>query len=475
MTAPRPSPRFWPAVVYAASSVLQFPVALGVFWAWSRLGGLDWALEGNSGPLETLFDVASTPVVRTIIGLTTLATIGTWLVLTRRWSGLQGVVSTVPVAASVFTAGLSLTGQSIWPALALTMLVVINMLPAHFIAKGAGRMSTTVTVLSLVPAICVFCVGLTHPWMVTKEQALRMSPRATIVARDDMNWIQRDRTGRYLFATGAGLDRIHRYDLEHLSAAPVESGTDTGGAQSFALDLTNDELHAYNSKTRRLISLDASSLALKRASPLPDLSPGDSWTISDSTTDTILVASENNDHQGTPFLLVDRTSGEVRDRRQEDAGNLLKNPGRPVVYLGFFRRAQVLKAYDLVKRAVVSTTPTESHLSRMAFWPGANEVLVSSPSRSRILRFDADTLAPKGHFTAPFGARGLAVDSTHNLLFCASLATGRLSIVSLTDARVLASTYLGPWLRSVVLDTERRRAYVSSKFGLYSYDYQGAF
>jgi hypothetical protein len=92
---------------------------------------------------------------------------------------------------------------------------------------------------------------------------------------------------------------------------------------------------------------------------------------------------------------------------------------------------------------------------------------VTSPMDSRIMRFDADQLSPKGHIPAPFGARAIALDERRQLLLCGNLATGHVVVMDVRTGRRLRRYYLGPWLRTIVLDVERGTAYVSSNGALY--------
>jgi DNA-binding beta-propeller fold protein YncE len=109
----------------------------------------------------------------------------------------------------------------------------------------------------------------------------------------------------------------------------------------------------------------------------------------------------------------------------------------------------------------------------MIFVPGENglELFASAPLNSEVLRFDAETLERKGTIKTIFGGRAIAVDSTRNLLFSGSLVTHQLEVIDLTTQQRVAEYYLGPWLRTVVLDPQNGIAYVASHGGLFTVQY----
>jgi hypothetical protein len=101
-------------------------------------------------------------------------------------------------------------------------------------------------------------------------------------------------------------------------------------------------------------------------------------------------------------------------------------------------------------------------------------VLVTSPIESRVLRFDADTLAPKGYFAALFGVRAIALDEERQLLLCGNIATGHLIVLDLRTGARVSTRYLGPWLRTIELDVPNGTAYVSANGALYVLRYSTA-
>ena len=125
----------------------------------------------------------------------------------------------------------------------------------------------------------------------------------------------------------------------------------------------------------------------------------------------------------------------------------------------------------MAQRDTIAKTAAPARLDRMILWPKANELLVTSPVKSEILRLDADTLASKGEIKAPFGVRTLAVDSERQLLFAGSFVTGQISVIDTSTWRKVKTVYIGPWLRSIELDVATGTAYVSSNGALYRWDY----
>jgi WD40 repeat protein len=306
--------------------------------------------------------------------------------------------------------------------------------------------------------------------LVGVEQALRLPASARIVDSGDINGIVLDADHRYLYATGHSLERIRRYDLRDPSAKPVEAQIPTGSAQGIEYVPEDREIYVYDEHQRMVKVLDE-GLALKRSLAVSDLSAGDPWMIVDRASNTITIASEADEQKGVPLLVMDRLSGKVLDGRREEAGNLLLHPRKSVVFLSFFRRTSGIYAYDLTKRDIVFRANTEQRIDRMTVLPKANEVLAASPMTSRILRFDADTLAPKGHYDSIFGVRVMALDEKRNWLLSGSLANGKVSVLDLATGEEIDSFYLGPWLRTIAVVPETGKAYVSSNGLLYEVTY----
>jgi putative flippase GtrA/DNA-binding beta-propeller fold protein YncE len=324
-----------------------------------------------------------------------------------------------------------------------------------------------VLLVSAVAALCLDGRGL-----VSLEQAARMPDGVRIVDHGNINGISLDAGERYLFATGVGLGRLRRYDLENLTAPPLESSESSGHAQGLDYDPVAHEIYVHHTEAQSVLVFDE-DLRLKRRIEARDVSPGDPWVAVDGRTATISIVSEADQGGGVPFLVIDRNTGAVIDRRQEDAGNLLHYPEKSWIYLSFYRRISGVMTYDLVQRRITQQAMTDQRIDRMAFWRAGNELLATSPTRGLVLRYDADSLTPKGSFRTLFGVRVLAIDDQRQVVLCGSLTTGKIAVVDLATGRELESYYLGPWLRSVVVVPSRSRAYVSSNGTLYELQYLG--
>lgn len=318
-------------------------------------------------------------------------------------------------------------------------------------------------------------VGLGRDGLVAAEQHLRMSPQVSVVARGNFNDLALSADGHSLFAAGHGLPRVRKYDVRDFGAAPLESDVDSGFAQSFTYIAVSDELYVFNPIDMTLLRFDGGTLRLQLSHSVPEVSPGDVWLSVDSTSGAVVIASEADEQVGSPFIVIDRETGGVLDRSDIDAGSLLHHPTKPQVYLSYFRRLQGVLTYDVARREVTART-TESYppLDRMIYHAAVNEVLVTVPTESKIVRLDADTLRQKGQFHALFGVRVLAIDTQRNLMLAGSLATGMVVVIDLATGTWRDTHYLGPWLRTIVLNSDLGTAYVSSNGVLYELRYMVA-
>ena len=371
-----------------------------------------------------------------------------------------------------------------WNILMLTGVGVAELLFAreywHWI-RGGRRSSESMgsglpsTIPALLLASLAAGVLIRDERLVAVEQKIRLSPDVKVIERGlSMNWIELDPSGTYLYVTGHDVPYLRRYDIRNLAAPPLVSDAPTGGAQGFAYDRSANQLFAVNTDTKQLLYLDATTLKLQRTADLAQLSPGDPWIAVDAQTDTLTVVSEADAQIGDPLMVLERSNGQTVARADLDAGNLLKHPSRSWVYLTFFRRRSEVMLYDLEARSVTRRAPADPRAERMAFWKTNNELLVTSPIESRVLRFDADTLTPKGSLHALFGVRAIALDEARQLLLCGNIATGHLIVLDLRTGARVSTRYLGPWLRTIELDVPNGTAYVSANGALYVLRYSTA-
>lgn len=303
------------------------------------------------------------------------------------------------------------------------------------------------------------------------EQSIRMPDTAAVLMHENINGLALDVEHRRLFATGHGLEHITAFAIDEAVPSIQQAEISSGGAQGIFRDVHNNELSVFNGDTREIQFFDARSLALNRSFHVPQLASGDPWIAFDPISDTIALVSEADIDDGVAFVLLDHVSGEVLDTRELDAGNVLKHPSKPWLYLSFFRRNPEILIYDMANREIVVRAPAPARVDRMALMQDTNELLVTSPVKSEILKLDADSLVLKGRMKGPFGVRTLAVDEARNLLFAGSFVTGQVTTYDVSTSEALSTVYLGPWLRSIQVDQASGTAYVSSNGALYRWNY----
>lgn len=453
-----------------------------------------------------IIDLLSLPVSRTLLFLVLAGLIGLLAFLSVRLKPMLGYwlqLGTVTVASLIL---FGMTGTPLRHALIPILLAATNFLPDsvlerrtdnRFMALAIGftevfiirrhiawlaglagfqaRHGKTVQLVGW--ALAIFLVSgllavlVKGGRLVPIEQSIRMTSSATIIMQEDINGLAIDPVRRRLYATGHGLENVIEIDLDNPGAAPRVSEVHSSGAQGIARDAEHSELSVFNGDTRQVQLIDAETLTLKRAIDAPQLASGDPWIAFDPISDTIAVISEADLDDGVAFLLLDHATGEVLDTRDMDAGNILKHPERPWLYLSFFRRNPEIVIYDLEARDILVRVPAPLRLDRMLMLPETNELLVTSPVKSEIRRFNEETLVQTGKFKGIFGVRTLALDPERNLLFAGSFVTGQIMTLDTQTGRPLGTVYLGPWLRSIELDVATGTAYVSSNGILYRWSY----
>ncbi|NJN93192.1 MAG: hypothetical protein HC875_03400 [Anaerolineales bacterium] len=305
------------------------------------------------------------------------------------------------------------------------------------------------------------------------HRTLFRDPAVQLVAQENYSWTELDLERRVLFASGYGTNYLHAYGLAKLDQPPRLSPVENGYAQGFAYNPAAQEIYLYNVLTHNLLTLDSTSLELKNSVAAPPLSPGDVWVAWDPFSDSLVIASEADEQVGVPTIIVDRPTGQLRAELQLDPGNIALHPTKPWLYMSFLRRVNELVVYDLEQQRIIKRAPVSERLDRLIFAPGETglELLASAPLDSTVLRFDAETLERKGSLDTLFGGRAIAVDSNRRWLLCGSLVTHQLEVIDLTSRQRVTTYYLGPWLRTIVLDSQAGIAYVSSHGGLFAVQY----
>lgn len=501
------------AALGVAWPLLRLPLLLVLLFIFrSQLAPIVFKIVGLGRATIFVVNVLSTPAARGLYFLVSLLVLFGCVVISRRRNLVAAYAIVAAAGLVFFAAACVLTSRSLIYAVPASILLLSNLAPNNIEAQapskfmriamifglgvfevlffwrhvgwllrsGGGNAAALKTMPRLIwalPAVVFASAAsaalLNGFTLVPIEQTIRSSSSVrTVASGDDFNWIQLDPAGTSLFVAGHGLNHIRRYNVADWSSPPAKSDTVTNYAQGFTYDAVSGELYVHDVPNERLLYIDAHSLRLKRTVDIKGLAPGDTWLAFDPRTDTISISSEADEEIGTPFMLVERSSGKILSTLNEEAGSLLLDPEKSIDYLNYFRRQRVILIYDLKARAVTRRAELGTNADRMAIWRLKNEVLVALPLESRIARLDADTLQPRGNFQTVFGVRTIAIDPVDNILFSGSLATGQLEIIDLATGRRLASYYLGPWLRTIELLPNRGLAYVSSNGAIFEVRYK---
>lgn len=508
--------------------LVRLPVLLVVLYLFRYEAAVfgEYAALFNISVLTVIaIDLVSTPAARVLCFISLAIVLLLWLPFAARLSPRIAYLSCLAVAAAIILPLFHETGTQLWFSALPILVLATNLAPGSwfdrlmphqrwwnaFMAAGVGvaelfffnryiqwlrtlrvgqragaalpaRWSAFPGVL-LASAAAAVLVSNGYLWTVPSEwtggrtwlrqieQALRMSAAARVRVAGDMHGVRIDATGQFIYLTGHGYSHLYRYSLADWLAPPLVSSVRTNFAQGFAYDASAGELYVYDAWSQHLHYIDADSLSLRRSVPLQNLPPGDLSMIVDRQTDTIMIASEDDQNIGSAIQVLNRATGGVLATRHEDSAVLLLHPRKPIVYMSFFGHRGEIQMFDLQRLDVVRRQSARQHMEGMAFWEASNELMVTAPLDSRVMRFDADTLAYKGYFDATFGVRSIALDLRRNLLVCAGLATGKVVVIDLATGEQKASYYLGPWLRHVAIAEEQGVAYVSSYGALYELDY----
>jgi DNA-binding beta-propeller fold protein YncE len=308
--------------------------------------------------------------------------------------------------------------------------------------------------------------------VITLGEKIHANPSVQKFAQGDYNWIELNSENGLLYAVGRGTNYLLAFDVNNLEQPPRRSKTDIGKVQSFAFNPNRQELYVYKADTRELLYIDALTLETFRSVPVPGLSPGDIWINWNRQTDSITIASEADVEVGTPFVMIDRASGEALASLPLPLipTNITFHTSKPYLYFNSFRDTYLI-AWDMNSHEAIQRVEISPRTDRLIFSPNTNEVLIASPLEGDILRYDAEKLEFKGKINASIGDRTLTIDEKRNLLLVGNFINNKLKVINLTTHKPVASFYIGPWIRTIALDEERGIAYVSSVRNLFKVEY----
>jgi len=229
----------------------------------------------------------------------------------------------------------------------------------------------------------------------------------------------------------------------------------------------------FDALGKELLVIDPSGPSVLQRLPMGDLPNGEISLAAHPALPLLIVASENEGGAGTApdIRVVDLDSGKVIREIDDDVGYVITDPRRPVAYINEFRMDLGVRAYDMFSGQKIASSIQFGHSDRMAFDAKRDEVLATDPEAGRIRRFDAGTLEARNPYDTVYGARGLAVDSKRDLLLVSSFLNNRLDVIDLATGRSLRRYWLGPWLRDVLVVSDKGVAYVASRYGVYRVNY----
>lgn len=308
--------------------------------------------------------------------------------------------------------------------------------------------------------------------ILTLGEKLLSSPSVEKFAEGGYNWLDLNLENSLLYASGHNVNYIIAYNTQNLSLPPLKSKTQVGKPQSFAYNPILQELYVYRADTQELLYLDAVTLDLLRSVPVPNLSAGDVWINWHPEIDAITIASEADFEVGTPFLMMSRESGEILASIPLPLipTNVAFDNENNIFFFNSFRDTYLV-AWDMNSYQVIQQTEISPGTDRLVYNSSTSEILIASAQEGAILRYDATTLEFKGKIETSIGDRTLALDQSRNLLLVGNFINNYVQVIDLKTYQPISRFYIGPWIRTITLDTKNGIAYISTIKNLFKLTY----
>jgi sugar lactone lactonase YvrE len=291
------------------------------------------------------------------------------------------------------------------------------------------------------------------------------------LAKDNFYSMQIVEASDRLFACDMTRASLSVFDLKDLSRVK-EIWVDTNELQDVRFNAETGELYHFNRSTQNpvLMALDAETGLLKRRSDssLNISGSGSARVAFDNASRTIVVTREND----TMWFfdrdtLLPRKRLDIADRNEY----VLFDAGSRCFILSYFAKESVLRAVT-PDGGVVREFPAQRYQGGLALSRNRKELYVAMPLRSMIYVYDTDTFHLQRKIRTVFGVRNMAYDESRAILVAASMVNGCADVIDAQTGRRLSRTFVGYYLREVILDTARQRAFMSSPIGgIYTFSY----
>jgi len=306
----------------------------------------------------------------------------------------------------------------------------------------------------------------------TLAERLHANPAVEKFMDGSYNWVELNPEHHLLYVVGRSTNYLLAFDIDHLDQPPKQSSRDIGKTQSFGFNPTQQEIYVYEAETHDLLYMDALTLEVLRIIPVPDLAPGDVWIRWLPKDDIIVLSSEADQEIGVPLYVFNRESGDVLATLPFPTypTEFAFHTKKSIMYFSSFKDTY-LAVWDMEKHEITKQVEVPSRTDRMVYSEKYNEIWLTTPLTNKVLRFDAETLKSTGDIRSRFGVRTLAIDTQRNLLLAGNFINNRLDVVDPATGKKIFSFYLGPWIRTIALDTEQGNAYVSTARGLFKVNY----
>jgi|GEM_PF-4175613 len=247
-------------------------------------------------------------------------------------------------------------------------------------------------------------------------------------------------------------------DLADSTSPPIEFLIPSAEVEHIAMNTRDRRIYHIERTSNALQIFDADTLRMLDSKNLPfDFSRYGSVFLSYSESEKTLVGIWEEGRIAAirmePFAFL---TAEIEKR-----ANPLCSEHEDIVYVaseGKGLYAMQLGTLEVLHRAargpglmVLSPIRERMYVADQSLFPPGNKVWVYSIPALKLL----------GQIHMDWLARGMAVDEERGLLMVASYLTGYMRIIDTETGKTLRRIYVGKRCRALVLDTKRRRAYIT--------------
>ena len=232
--------------------------------------------------------------------------------------------------------------------------------------------------------------------------------------------------------------------------------------EEFIFEPDSRRLYHFDQESFALVRIDADTFTVEKTGPLAKGCTGYGSIMHG------LIASANRFYakcDRDKLIAFDLFKLQVKNKVALGRDvNFLGDEDHGLLYVSYEWK-NVVEARDAVTLEVRHSAPGPSYSNRMLISRARRELYLPASREAQIMVYAIPDLRLVRRIPCDYGIRVLAIDEIHNLIIVGNYITGLFKVLDLETAEVLQRHYVEKLVRRIVIDAQRRHAFISTTKG----------